>query len=240
MSKNDAWMSQKANTILQKHYQNMYLKHGHQKFWIVIDPQDMKKWYVLYHDLEGEHEGGEYLMLLEAQPRHPFEPPHFQFLTPNGKFQKEKKPCVDIGHYHSDNWPPELGMYGFASMIYYALKSDEVTNGIAMIKATKEQNVKYAEESVNYNQTVYPEIMKWFVEERTRKFEEAIENDSALLITDKLKKSDKSDKSEKSKKSKKTDIEDEQHEGLTDEEEMFLLQGMKSNTKETKNTTKKY
>jgi ubiquitin-conjugating enzyme E2 R len=162
-----------ASKALQKHYNQRYQKDGHPHFLMAIKPDDIKTWYVLFLNMEGPYASGEFLMKLEAPDNYPFSPPTFTFMTPNNRFKTDGKPCVDMGHYHSDNWSPQTGMYGFTVQIYYALNMpmDSLGGGIGIYTAKEQsddQKKDCAKSSLEYNKKNYKEIMELFDDERLR------------------------------------------------------------------------
>ena len=53
-------------------------------------------------------------------PEYPMKPPNITFLTPNGRFETNKKICLSISGYHPETWRPSwsirtalLAMIGF-------------------------------------------------------------------------------------------------------------------------------
>lgn len=217
---------QKRIRSLQNHYKQVYSERGHPNFWMVIDPGDIATWYVLIHDLGKDHKGGEYLMRMTAPENYPFGPPKFELFTPNPRYTiGQSRPCVSMGEYHADNYPAILGMYGFTCELIYTFHASdkELGGGISMkSNVSKEEKLKLASESVAYNNTHYPQVMKLFEEERTRVFKNPLKTiEMPVETTDKS--SDKSGKStseskkEKSKKIEEPESEEEDEEPEQDE-----------------------
>ena len=40
---------------------------------------------------------------------YPFSPPSISFLTPNGRWEVEKKICLSVTGYHPESWQPAWG-----------------------------------------------------------------------------------------------------------------------------------
>jgi ubiquitin-conjugating enzyme E2 J1 len=51
-------------------------------------------------------EGGIYHGKIIFPPQYPMKPPDIYFLTPNGRFETNKKLCLTITSYHPDTWNP--------------------------------------------------------------------------------------------------------------------------------------
>lgn len=226
---------------LQNHYKNVYLEHGNETFWMVIDPNDIGTWYVLIHNLDGDNKGGEYLMRMTAPNNYPFGPPKFELFTPNPRYEIGKsRPCVSMGEYHPEGYPALLGMYGFACEIAYSISvpGDEMGAGISIkMKVSSADKQEMAKKSVEYNKKHYPEVMKLFEEERTRVFKNPLEyNNSKITKPSKQSNPPKSSKSTKSSKSSKSSRSSKSIESDTDSDESFSEQSIELETNKAKST----
>ena len=163
------WNSQKSAKVMPKHYKDRYVDiGGHDHFLLVMDPGDLRTWYIMFFNMGDPYEGGEFIVKMIAPDTYPFKPPSFTFLTPNGRFKTNCRPCLSTGEYHSDNWSPLTGMVGFAVQIFYGLKMPIGTmgGGIGVYDATIDEKKQFAKKSKKYNEKNYPKIMKLFEEER--------------------------------------------------------------------------
>lgn len=118
-------------------------------------------WHVLIRNLDDDYQGGHYIMKITFPPNYPFEPPSFQFLTPNGKFEIDKNICLSNSNFHADTWSPLWGIdqiiMGNISMFY-----EKNTTGVGHLKYNQEINIKYASESIKYNQQTHTDIYNSF------------------------------------------------------------------------------
>ncbi|KAJ0979918.1 hypothetical protein J5N97_015392 [Dioscorea zingiberensis] len=55
---------------------------------------------------DSEFEGGIYHGRIQLPAEYPFKPPAFMLLTPNGRFETQKKICLSISNYHPEHWQP--------------------------------------------------------------------------------------------------------------------------------------
>lgn len=134
-------------------------------------------WYILLNNFsgnDGEFEGGEYLVRMEApmprpssrkdekdKPGFPFEPPHFYMLTHNGVYGVDTKVCISIGEFHADQYRATLGMSGFADNLVSGLIGwRELGGGIEIKMTTAKEKSSLAKDSVAWNYEKYPEIME--------------------------------------------------------------------------------
>lgn len=65
-------------------------------------------------------QGGIYHGRIVLPPEYPMKPPNVIFMTPNGRFEVNKKICLSISGYHPETWRPSwsirtalLAMIGF-------------------------------------------------------------------------------------------------------------------------------
>lgn len=144
-----------------------------------------------------------------------------------------------MGEYHAYNYPATLGMYGFICQIVYTFYASdkELGGGISMkMGVSDEEKQKLAEESVKYNQTHYPEVMKLFEEERTRVFKDPLTKVDILEDNSSNEETDsstiKSSKNKKPSKNKKTPETPETSNDSSEEDKPIKS---KKSTKNTKN-----
>ncbi|KAF0992031.1 hypothetical protein HZS_605 [Henneguya salminicola] len=55
------------------------------------------------------YEGGMYHGKIIFPTDYPIKPPEIIFLTPNGRFQINKKICLSVSNYHPEHWRPSWG-----------------------------------------------------------------------------------------------------------------------------------
>ena len=141
--------------MLTAHYRKAVKEdHPHIKF--AMDETDVNVWYIKFHSLDTPYKGGEYIVKFTATKDFPFDPPGFEFLTPNGLYSVDggMRPCVSNGEYHKGDYPSVLGMHHFPEQILGTLICwDSMTGGIAVINTTEKQKQKLADDSVMHNET---------------------------------------------------------------------------------------
>jgi len=57
-----------------------------------------------------EFEGGLYHCRVSLPAEYPFRPPSIMLLTPNGRFELNKKICISFTNYHEELWQPAWGV----------------------------------------------------------------------------------------------------------------------------------
>lgn len=179
MTKASDVLTKRMIKVLQNQYKNKYLKAINEEvqkhrdgqpqnrnLLFIQDPEDIKVWYCLMFGLEGDAQefvGAEYLIKLYAQDGYPSSPPKFQFLTPNGVYKAHSEPCVELGHYHSYDYPSTLGILGFAKNLVMGLIAwRDNGGGVNIIKTDVKEKKKISTDSVLYNQTKNRDIMLAF------------------------------------------------------------------------------
>lgn len=123
------------------------------------DEKDILTWYFLLRGPDfTDYKGGFYIGKVLLNPEYPTKPPDFMMLTPNGRFEIEKKICLTNSGYHSESWSALWNMktilLGFLSIM-----ADDSTIGISHIKRPASERKILAEASINYNLTYHYD--KW-------------------------------------------------------------------------------
>lgn len=50
------------------------------------------------------YEGGVYMGKLKFPEQYPFKPPSIFMLTPNGRFETDRRLCLSMSDYHPESW----------------------------------------------------------------------------------------------------------------------------------------
>ena len=128
------------------------------------DDKDTLLWYFLLRGPDfTDYKGGFYIGKVLHNPEYPLKAPDFMMLTPNGRFEIEKKICLTNSGYHSESWSAAWNMktilLGFLSIM-----ADDSTSGISHIKRIPQERKFYADNSVEYNKQYHND--KWMKFER--------------------------------------------------------------------------
>jgi ubiquitin-protein ligase len=124
---------------------------------VTIANDNMDTWYVKIHKLSDDgFVGGEYLLEILMPKDYPFSPPDFRMLTPNGRFDINRKLCFSNSGYHPEDWSPMWNMktiiMGFLSFFL-----EKKSSGIGHLDTTVEQKEAYAKQSVETNKHIMKE-----------------------------------------------------------------------------------
>lgn len=123
-------------------------------FDIVQDPNNELILYFLIKRLDGDFKNGIYLGKLLLDQNYPFIAPKIIMLTPNGRFDLERE--IYFGEYWSALWTIDKLLF---ALIGSLLDND---HGIGFMHDSKEKRIKLANESIEYNKSKYPDIIKLF------------------------------------------------------------------------------
>jgi ubiquitin-conjugating enzyme E2 J1 len=139
---------------------------------LILKPSDeLNVWYFIVYDLKDtEYEGGVYLCKCLLPPKYPFKAPDFQFLTPSGRFEINKKLCTSFTGYHQDLYSPSWNIGSMcAGLISFMNDSIDLveSNGIGGISSTLEYKKQIANKSREYiknNKVIFDIFEKYFKE----------------------------------------------------------------------------
>ncbi|XP_076272116.1 ubiquitin-conjugating enzyme E2 J1-like isoform X2 [Rhynchophorus ferrugineus] len=85
-----------------------------------------------------EFQGGFYHGRILLPPQYPMQPPNIILLTPNGRFQVNKKICLSISGYHPESWQPSWSIRT-ALLALIAFMPTEGGSTVGSLDYTKEE-----------------------------------------------------------------------------------------------------
>jgi ubiquitin-conjugating enzyme E2 J1 len=127
----------------------------------------MNIWYAMFMGpYDSPYKNGQYICKILLSENYPFTPPDFVFLTPNGRFDIDKKICLTITGFHSDMWQSTITIKTMLIQIFSVFYQD-VDNGIAhlippAVGTSPSEREKYAKNSIAFNIAHYKEIYEKF------------------------------------------------------------------------------
>tara|TARA_B110000977_G_C11083432_1_gene493691 strand:+ start:2724 stop:3206 length:483 start_codon:yes stop_codon:yes gene_type:complete len=137
----------------------MFLKNQHKNIKIYHNSDNILQIYFKFKGVvESDYHDGEYICRIDHNPEYPVKAPDLVFLTPNGRFQINKKICLTNTSYHQETWAPagwnlESFIQAFISVFYSDSKTDRI--GIGHIKVKdKEKTIRFANQSNDYNKDI--------------------------------------------------------------------------------------
>ena len=115
-----------------------------------IDDTDMFEWHFsIKGPPETPFEGGIYHGKIIFPFDYPMKPPDIIFLTPNGRFEINKKICLSTTSYHPEEWKPSWSIRALLTAISAFLVC-ESPGSIGYIHASDDERRRLAKESVYY------------------------------------------------------------------------------------------
>ena len=128
---------------------------------VTCKDNDLYQCYCLFHGLKDEYTDGEYILHIKLSPNHPMDPPDFFFLTPNGRFEINKKLCFSNSGYHSETWSP---MWNLRTIIlgFLSFFLEKKSVGLGHISIPDSEKKKLAQQSREYNIINNPNIYSLF------------------------------------------------------------------------------
>jgi ubiquitin-protein ligase len=128
---------------------------------VTCNESNLYNLYCIIYGLDDEYSGGEYIFNIKLSANHPMEPPDFYFLTPNGRFEINKKLCFSNSSYHLESWSP---MWNLRTIIlgFLSFFLEKESKGVGHISSTKDIKISYAIKSKEYNLSKLAEIHNLF------------------------------------------------------------------------------
>ena len=212
-------MTTGLSRLFQKRIQNelkLLQKDPLESIDVFPDESDIRKWYFLIRGPDdSEYKNGWYIGKLILSENYPTTPVDFYMVTPNGRFEIDRKICLTITSYHSDQWSSIWSIQKILGAFLSVMVSDFDT-GISHIKKTASERNKLAIDSNAFNINMCPDILKNFP--RFVKYENKI---FTMKTFDEIKAEMPKPKTIKSKK-RKEGVKEETTEGVKEEEKLDL------------------
>lgn len=119
------------------------------------DEADMLKWFFIVYDLkETPFEGGVYFGKILLPEEYPLKPPDFIFMTPNGRFETDKKICTSFSGFHRDTYTSAWNiMTMMEGMISFMTDLSPEATGIASIETSEKDKQELAKNSLEWNKS---------------------------------------------------------------------------------------
>ncbi|WFD41733.1 E2 ubiquitin-conjugating enzyme [Malassezia psittaci] len=94
-----------------------------------------------------EFDSGMYHGKIILPTEYPFKPPDVMFLTPNGRWEVNRKICLTFTGYHEETWQPAWGIRTALLSVQSLMSSQAEEGGIGAVSMTREDREKLAVKS---------------------------------------------------------------------------------------------
>ena len=136
---NEIKLYQKENFI----FPNLYLRPNY---------KNLQEWFFIVYDLkETPFEGGFYFGKVILQDTYPLKPADFVFITPNGRFEQNKKICTSFSGFHPESYTSTWNILTMMQGIISFMTDRENISGIGFVDSTDEEKKILAENSADWN-----------------------------------------------------------------------------------------
>ena len=153
--------SQTYSTITLKRINGeikQFLREQPDKIKIYPNPDNILEiFFIIEGDSDTSFKDGQYIGKLVHNSCYPMKAPDYYMLTPNGRFEINKKICLTNSAYHQGNWAPAAWnlltlLNGFYSIWHSNIREDKI--GISHLNLNSETIINFAKNSKEYNKTL--------------------------------------------------------------------------------------
>ena len=134
---------------LQREYKRMLDNPTQEYMAYPLEDNSLEWHFTMLGPADSPYSEGCYHGRILIPANYPFAPPDVVLLTPNGRFELEKRICLSISSYHPENWQSTWGVH----TVLHALRQFMLTpgnNAIGAIEYPADVRRKMALESINF------------------------------------------------------------------------------------------
>ena len=126
------------------------------------DDNDPLIWYfIIYGQQDSHYYGGKFIGKITHSKKYPVEPPSYEMLTPNGRFEVKKEICLTNSRFHKGEWSSTWNIKTILIAFNSIFNGDDTT-GIGHIFKSEEERKKFSIESDEYNKKNHADIYEKF------------------------------------------------------------------------------
>ena len=159
-------MSKSTGAIrLQKEHMQLAKRHVQNKalhnFVASPDINNLYIWYYVIFGLKDcPYEGGYYMGKIIIPKEYPLKPPGIEMITPNGRFDVNKRICMSMSDYHPETWNPLWNIEKIILGLLSFMVQDELTTGC--VRTSDTQKKQLAALSLTHNLKKVPKFKELF------------------------------------------------------------------------------
>lgn len=120
---------------------------------LILRPDDsnLLLWYFIVCDIKDTpYEGGYYFGKISLPSEYPLKAPDFIFITPNGRFETNRKICTTFSAYHQDTYTSTWNVLTMMEGMISFMTEDDKT-GIGSISTSDTERRHLAQRSIGWN-----------------------------------------------------------------------------------------
>ncbi len=119
-------------------------------------------WYFLIVGQVGsDYEGGHFIGVIEHSPEYPSKGPMYSMLTPNGRFEPNRKICTSNSSFHPESWNSTWNIHTIL-IAFYSLFREDRDSGLGHIRMGKDERIAISRDSIRFNQASLGQIYDKF------------------------------------------------------------------------------
>lgn len=130
---------------------------------------DLLKWYFIVYDLKDTpYENGVYFGKIKLPNEYPLKAPDFYFITPNGRFDTNKKICTTFSSFHQETYTSTWNILTMMEGMISFMTEENTTNSIGVINTPIDDKKILANNSLKWNMQneefnkIFPDIKELF------------------------------------------------------------------------------
>lgn len=113
---------------------------------------DLLNWYFIVYDLKDTpYENGVYFGKIKLPNEYPLKAPDFYFITPNGRFDTNKKICTTFSSFHQETYTSTWNILTMMEGMISFMTEENTTNSIGVINTSIDEKKILANNSLKWN-----------------------------------------------------------------------------------------
>ncbi len=119
-------------------------------------------WYFLIVGQVGsDYEGGHFIGILEHSQDYPNKGPMYSMITPNGRFEPNRKICTSNSSFHPESWSNTWNIHTIL-IAFYSLFREDRDSGLGHIRMARDERMVLSRNSIEFNQANHADIYNSF------------------------------------------------------------------------------
>ena len=126
---------------------------------------NMQEWrFVIQGPHDSPYEGGMYQGKVKFPDDYPFKPPSIYMLTPNGRFETDRRLCLSISDFHPESWIPTWSVASIINGVLSFMLEDTPTTGAIVTTLAEKHRLRGASVAFNRGDPIFRALFPELVE----------------------------------------------------------------------------